>query len=389
MAAEDPQGPRARPGERGLRNYFERATKSMRRTNYWQILQFYEESGQPGVYRAWVLQNNTLQHVTINSQRVIYLNARRPDETLEKRGKKVTKTLPHARPCLHLYELAMDEAEYAADGERTWRFVHSNIEHIRGTPAPNNPNNPNNRMSACCVGAERLLTLLASDEYEGVYEGKVPLLFRLVCDVGCVCRLAPTADWRKGVFGARDLQFKSTADCPYLPGEGDVCTLFLFQSRTEGRGLVVLLIPHLRRAYSFTVFPGNARDLDAVNFRTVLAAVCKSYLQDDPSLDDAQRARAQALADMKFDSSTVRSEEEAWEGVRSLLLRYKQTEAPPSILLHQTPSSSQALCALVPGLRGMFPLAPVPYHEGDSAYPALGWCDDSLLFVCRICLLVP
>ena len=68
-----------------------------------------------------------------------------------------------------------------------------------------------------------------------------------------------------------------------------------------------------------------------------------------------------------------RSEDNAWELIKTLLLRYKQTDSDPTVLLHQTPESTDSLCELVPGLRTMFPLVSCPANQSDSTYPAIGW----------------
>ncbi len=136
----------------GLRNYL-RAAGTAARTNYWQIVQISEEVNQPGIFNVWVFfDNNRLERLSVEVPRVIYVNTRTPNDAASANGRKVERLLPRGRPCLNLYELSMSEKEYREN-------------------------------------QKELNLFLNHKEVEGVYETHVPLLFKILLELGCVCKV--------------------------------------------------------------------------------------------------------------------------------------------------------------------------------------------------------
>jgi hypothetical protein len=81
---------------------------------------------------------------------------------------------------------------------------------------------------------------------EGVYETQLPLLFKLLMEMGCVCKFTPTAESKdkskgksksgpaNGPYTLNQFQFKSTAECAYLTAV-PLHRIFLYHSFTEKR----------------------------------------------------------------------------------------------------------------------------------------------------------
>ena len=141
----------------------------------WQIIQIMETS-TPGLFKLWALVGSDLHSIKLTVPRTFYVNQKTPkgktlkylmpilenvifinlcnidneDQSQDKFWRKVQKTLPRSHPVYNLYEYKVPEEIYNA---------HSN----------------------------ELVGDLSNPDIEGIYETQVPLEFRALLDLGCLC----------------------------------------------------------------------------------------------------------------------------------------------------------------------------------------------------------
>ena len=147
----------------------------------WQIIQIMETS-IPGLFRLWALVGSDLHCIKLTIPRTFYVNQKTPKDNEEQEQdrlwRKVQKTLPRSHHVYNLYEYKVPEEVYNA--------------HISD-----------------------LVADLSTPDVEGIYETQVPLEFRALIDLGCLCivdkskakQLALMADTGKEI-----LFYKQTAD---------------------------------------------------------------------------------------------------------------------------------------------------------------------------------
>ena len=119
----------------------------------WQIIQIMETS-IPGLFRLWALVGSDLHCIKLTIPRTFYVNQKTPKDNEEQEQdrlwRKVQKTLPRSHHVYNLYEYKVPEEVYNA--------------HISD-----------------------LVADLSTPDVEGIYETQVPLEFRALIDLGCLC----------------------------------------------------------------------------------------------------------------------------------------------------------------------------------------------------------
>ncbi|RLV97718.1 hypothetical protein DV515_00011497 [Chloebia gouldiae] len=167
---------------KGLSSYLRRTARSILDLP-WQIVQITETS-QPGLFRLWAVIGSDLHCIKLGIPRVFYVNQRvpKPDEGTAYR--KVNRILPRSNLVYNLYEYSVPEDMYQ--------------EHINEINAD-----------------------LSAPDIEGVYETQVPLLFRALIHLGCVCMVSRQlvrhlAGREAETFNIEHLEMRSLAQFPYL-----------------------------------------------------------------------------------------------------------------------------------------------------------------------------
>lgn len=100
---------------------------------------------------------------------------------------------------------------------------------------------------------------------EGFYESKVPLVFRAICELGCVCAVKQSArahnlsqPWK-----IDELDMKSPKECGYLNQRPK--TIFLYQSGTnDGRAAFGIYYASLKRVemvFAFKTFAVSLKNM--------------------------------------------------------------------------------------------------------------------------------
>ena len=105
------------PAEGASRMFGSRNLRTMHR---WDIVQI-RQGDRPGRFDLWLSVKGELHLVPLRIPREFYVHLRTPREdqfeTSEYSAQKVTRTLPHDRPCLNLYKLSVREELYAKSQE--------------------------------------------------------------------------------------------------------------------------------------------------------------------------------------------------------------------------------------------------------------------------------
>jgi len=324
----------------GVASYFRETAKKIA-TNYWQILQIAEDESSPGVYRVWAFTDSkTLQKVDITVPRVLYLNTRVVLDAAAAMGKKVEKTLPRGRTAMHLYECVMSESEFKAQNKE-------------------------------------LSTFMNHSEVEGVYETKVPLLFKLLCELGCVCKVkegsrkkslagaaAAAAGGDTAQFDISDLTYKTTAECSYLQ-DVNLRKIFLYHTAMDSRGLFGLVVEGESEVLVVAVTTARS-PVEAVNLRSVARKCAAAAGQEGSELDNATFAVRQ-----------VTSNTAAWRLIRERLQQQRATSTSPTMVLSQCVEPLSVVYNHLPILKAEYPVVTVPSPDIDSNYPTLNWYSHS------------
>ena len=138
---------------RGTIGGFLRRTQRTLLDTPWQIIQIME-TGTPGLFRLWALVGSDLHCIKLTVPRIFYVNQKPPkeneDQAEDRLWRKVQKTLPRSHPAYNLYEYKVPETVYR---ERETDLVAD----------------------------------LSTPDVEGIYETQVPLEFRALMDLGCLC----------------------------------------------------------------------------------------------------------------------------------------------------------------------------------------------------------
>ena len=153
-------------------------------TSVWHILQICETE-TPGIYKLWVyLENSQMFSVRVKAKRVFYINSKIQTDIED--FKLVKKRLPRNKKTFYLYERSLDEEDFISK-------FHSFDE------------------------------FLTNPDYEGVYETKVPLDFKLISEIGSVVKLHRNrkktySGYSNYLFDIDELHPQFNYDKPYLNG---------------------------------------------------------------------------------------------------------------------------------------------------------------------------
>ncbi|CAF1559603.1 unnamed protein product, partial [Rotaria sordida] len=148
--------------EQSIRNHY---LPEHLHTHPWQIIS-YELTDQIGIFKAWCLVEHELIQIKIKVPRIVYVNYRTSIEnnniqaqhsigyehTINNCSKRVNRLLPRCSQIYYLYEYRLDENHF--------RDYYTDI-----------------------------MTDLSNPNIEGVYEMNLPLDFRLLITLGCICSL--------------------------------------------------------------------------------------------------------------------------------------------------------------------------------------------------------
>ncbi|KAI1232850.1 hypothetical protein IHE44_0006030 [Lamprotornis superbus] len=294
---------------KGLGSYLRRTARSILDLP-WQVVQIAETS-QPGLFRLWAVIGSDLHCIKLSIPRVFYVNQRIPKAEEGTAYRKVNRILPRSNLVYNLYEYSVPEDMYQ--------------EHINEINAD-----------------------LSAPDIEGVYETQVPLLFRALIHLGCVCMVSRQlvrhlAGREAETFNIEHLEMRSLAQFTYLePGEAS------WERVSWGTW-------HPWAPVRSNQMP-NLTTLFSVERTTLLEKVGKELLPPDKHTFEVR-----AETDPKA----------IYRGVQRLLLGYKDERRGPTLVAVQSNWDLKRLASRIPTIEE-FPLVPIRLVD-DISYSVLDW----------------
>ncbi|CAM4930738.1 unnamed protein product [Rotaria socialis] len=238
--------------------YIRRAAEHLH-TRPWQIVS-YELTDQPGIFKAWCLVEHEVVQIKIKVPRIFYVNYRTSIEnsaeeqlkqtqrstgyerTMSNCSKRVNRLLPRCSQAYHLYEYRLDEnnfQDYYTD----------------------------------------IMTDLSNPNIEGVYEMNVPLDFRLLLTLGCICSLRKEhcrTNILSNLYQFDELEFLSLSEQSYLQ-PGTLQCIYLYIHQDNGKLFIALFIPNSCRIFIGVL--DSIRENQMPNLNKLLKNECEKRLQ--------------------------------------------------------------------------------------------------------------
>lgn len=318
-----------------MTGFLRRAQRKLLETP-WQIVQL-TETGEPGMFRLWILLDTQLHQVRLVVPRIFYVNTRkaRPDPGSNELWKKSFKSLPRSRPVYNLYRYSLPESLFQ--------------EHSR-----------------------ELLEDLSKPEIEGIYETQMALEFRAILQLGCVCIVDPRAA-RKMADGADtftldQLEFKSIAFQPYLKQTQSINYIFLYHhwSSNHQRALWGLFLSASKRGHIFI--------LDSVAASNQLPNMSTLYTQErKATLEKIGEDNVNRLPKtMQFVVQIETNFQQVCRTLQAALTTYKNEGHGATIIINQTALDRTMLTTEMP-LLNEFPLVNTHVRDVENLYGTLEW----------------
>ena len=316
-----------------LGGFLKRAQRTLLDTP-WQIIQIVETK-TPGLFRLWALVGSDLHQIKLVVPRVFYVNQRSAKETATSDAlwRKVAKTLPRSHHSLNLYEYRVPEQVYK--------------EHTSD-----------------------LVTDLSTPDVEGIYETQVPLEFRALVDLGCLCvvnkskvkELAATNDL--DTFDLDWLQFKTLSSYHYMPPAA-YKSLYFYHHRVGNKQLVGLFIPSSKKAHVYVV--DTVRSNQMPNLGTL-------YNNERTALMEKEDSEQTVFpeADYGFEVRVETDIRQVYRQLQRVLTGYKDERKGPTVIAVQSQLDFQSLCAGAPVMSD-FPMVPIHVYDNDNMYNVLDW----------------
>ena len=305
-------------------------------TNKWQIVQVVDTE-IPGEFRLWILIDKTLHSIRVSVPRTFYVNSRIEDTSHETRlfpKQKMIRTLPRAHPCLHLYQFSMPESLYQKE-------------------------------------SKNLSSFFSHPDVEGVYETQLPLLYRAIINLSCVCSVVNKA--KRGLdegFDLGDLKAESEHKNSYLEDDRALHYLFLYHATTDTRHLFALYSSVHNRVFVFVV--------DAPGQRGQMPNMSRTYTEVKAEIDrmDATARRPNKAFDyfeqVQFDIEYATDERSALKGLSKCLSKYQDERRGPTAVILHTPKTRQKMLESM-SILADFPLISMPCSKRSKPFQALAW----------------
>jgi len=317
-----------------MTGFLRRAQRKLLETP-WQIIQL-SETGEPGLFRLWILVDKQLHQVRLIVPRIFYVNTRkaRPDPGPNELWKKSFKSLPRSRPVYNLYRYSLPESLFQ--------------EHSR-----------------------ELLEDLSKPEIEGIYETQMSLEFRAILQLGCVCsvdrraarKMADGAD----TFTLDQLEYKSIGFQSYLKQTESLNYIFLYHhwSSNHQRALWGLFLSASKRAHIFVLDSVASNQLS--NMNTLYTQERKVILEKNGEDKINQLPKT-----VQFVTQAGTNFQQVCRTLQAALTAYKNEGHSATIIINQTALDKVALIAEMP-LLNEFPLISMHVRDPGDLYNTLEW----------------
>ncbi|KAK7073292.1 hypothetical protein SK128_028068 [Halocaridina rubra] len=294
----------------------------------WQIIQL-AETNTPGLYKLWTLVGNDLHLIRLMVPRTFYVNQRIPKSSSEAEEvwRKVNKSLPRSHPVHNLYEYSVPEEVFKE---------HSN----------------------------ELMADLSTPDIEGIYETQVPLEFRAIAKLGCVCivdKALARAD--TDTFELGQLKFKTVAQYHYLE-TNSLQHVYLYHHRSGNKAIFGIFFPKSKKGQIFVV--DTVRSNQMPNLNNLYNN--ERNARRNKGYDEEQLPESDFTFEIKFETDL----RQVYRQIQRLLQAYRDEKKGPTFVAVQSPHDLSTLTTLMPGF-GEFPLVPIHITDADNLYNVLDW----------------
>ena len=305
-------------------------------SSMWQVLQVMETS-QPGQFRLWALVGNELHQIRLTVPRIFYLNKKKPLDKDAESGsaswRKVNRILPRSHRVYHLYEYSVPEEVYQQN-------------------------------------FNQLMADLSTPDNAGIYETQVPLDFRVLVQLGCICavdrtqRHATTGDTDS--FNLSQLVFKTLAHHPYLEsGIDSLKYLYIYQHKSGNKVMITFFSPPAKKVHFFIIDTVRTNQMpNLINLYNEERT--KKLSQGDTEADSVP------AADYAFTVQVETDIRQVYRQLNRLLQAYKDEKRGPTFVAVQSPNSLSVIASQIQILNE-FPLVPINSSDPDGLYNVLDW----------------
>nr|XP_053633938.1 DNA polymerase epsilon catalytic subunit A-like [Cherax quadricarinatus] len=294
----------------------------------WQIIQL-AETNTPGLYKLWALVGHDLHLIKLIVPRVFYVNQRVPKSETETSGvwRKANKTLPRSHPVYNLYEYTVPEEVFREN-------------------------------------SNELMADLSTPDIEGIYETQVPLEFRAIAQLGCVCVVDKTiARSDTDTFELGQLKFKTVAQFQYLE-EGSLSHIYIYHHRSGNKVMFSIFFYQSKKAHIFVLDTVRSNQMPNVN--NLYNAERNAKIAK--GCDEASLPESNFTFEIKFETEL----RQVYRQIQRVLQGYRDEKRGPTFLAIQSPHDLPTITALMPGL-GEFPQVPIHITDVDTLYNVLDW----------------
>lgn len=198
---------------------------------------------------------------------------------------------------------------------------------------------------------KELSTYFTQPDVEGVYETQVPLEWRAVVELGCVCVVSPKvakarALTRSDAYTLDDFDFKTTAEFEYLR-PGSFHRIFFYHSQTGQRHTFGVFFSTSNMVHVIIVDPGRNEPLG--NLKKYWREIYAMRVANNATLrSDEHTLPSEAL---EFNIRSLSSLRAAGRPLQQLLLGYMEEKHGPTSLVVQSPLHN--LSSLIPCINEM------------------------------------
>lgn len=313
----------------GIGQFLRKAKKTLL-DSPWQIIQI-ADTGHLGKYKLWVLVENELHCIKLSIPRIFYVNQHVPKQGESTLWRKVTRILPRSHPVYNLYEYTVDEEVYQ--------------QHCND-----------------------LLAELSLPHVEGVYETQVPLIFRALIEIGCVCTVSRKfvkhyASSDNDSYSLRHLEFRTLAQHNYLE-PGSLKLLYLYHHSSGHKAMFGFFFPPSKKAVVYV--------LDTVRTNQMPNLVPLFNAERNAKLNSGTDPSLLPETDYTFEIHAEKDIKVIYKALQKHLMMYKDEKKGPTAVVIQSPISSQDICSLMPGF-SEFPIISIHLPDSDSLYQVMDW----------------
>ena len=288
----------------------------------------------------------------------------------------MSRVLPRSRPLLNLLEIQLKEDDFQNQSKQISFF-------------------------------------LTHPDVEGVYETNVPLMFRIISNLGCcaaVSRLTKMQNSHSTFgFGLKELEFRSTAQQKYL--ESSKFQMLKLDANPDADKIQRETVKYMYFYHSTANNSNTNNDIRSIftfiyqmkrekhhhyHCRIIAVNPHKKHKLQTPQLQQqAQQLINHFQLDhyknikIKIKESSVKTIAKAYQECNKFLDEYKLLLNGPTVLLCQTAASLHNIYSKIPIISDNFPIIPFHFNELDNRYPALQWYKFATTEMIKNWLVIP